>query len=95
MYALISQISYLDFEPIQATPGEVNRELPPDDLAVPSLDLLPKYLVQSTDELITHLDKSVMVRVCNIPHRLYVSILYCLANSQIDCSVGVRVGKLG
>ncbi|KAF9535815.1 asparagine synthase-domain-containing protein [Crepidotus variabilis] len=46
----------------------VNRTLPPDDITLAaSLDIVPEYLRSSTDEFIKQLDRSVKLRVQNIP----------------------------
>ncbi|RDB28658.1 Asparagine synthetase domain-containing protein 1 [Hypsizygus marmoreus] len=48
--------------------GKVNCDMPPEEyLPVTSLDLVPEYLVQAVDDLIYHLDRSVMLRVRDIP----------------------------
>lgn len=51
-------------------PETVNRELPPIDAELPwlqSLDNVPEYLSSAVEDLIFHLDRSVALRVRNIP----------------------------
>jgi len=53
-------------------PGRVNRELPPIDTEPPwlqSLDSVPEYLSSAVEDLIFQLDRSVALRVNNIPGR--------------------------
>ncbi|KAK0505900.1 asparagine synthase-domain-containing protein [Armillaria luteobubalina] len=53
-----------------ADPPKVNPSIPPDTWPrLVSLDKIPDYLSASVDGLISHLDRSVMLRVHNIPHR--------------------------
>ncbi|KAK0246021.1 asparagine synthase-domain-containing protein [Armillaria nabsnona] len=53
-----------------AEPPNVNPSIPPDTWPrLVSLDEIPDYLLASVDALISHLDRSVMLRVHNIPHR--------------------------
>jgi asparagine synthetase B (glutamine-hydrolysing) len=50
----------------------VNREPPPVDIELPllqSLDSVPEYLSSALEDLIFHLDRSVALRVSNIPGR--------------------------
>jgi asparagine synthetase B (glutamine-hydrolysing) len=50
----------------------VNRELPPIDNELPwlqSLDSVREYLSSAIEDLIFHLDRSVALRVSNIPGR--------------------------
>jgi asparagine synthetase B (glutamine-hydrolysing) len=50
----------------------MNRELPPLGTELPwlqSLDSVPKYLSSAVEDLIFHLDRSVALRVSNIPGR--------------------------
>lgn len=50
----------------------MNRELPPVDTELPrlqSLDSVPEYLSSAVEDLIFHLDRSVALRVRNIPGR--------------------------
>jgi hypothetical protein len=50
----------------------MNRELPPLDTELPwlqSLDSVPEYLSSAVEDLIFHLDRSVALRVSNIPGR--------------------------
>ena len=50
----------------------MNRELPPIDTELPwlqSLDSIPEYLSSAVEDLIFHLDRSVALRVSNIPGR--------------------------
>jgi len=53
-------------------PERVNRELPPVDTELPrlqSLDSIPVHLSSAVEDLICHLDRSVALRVRNIPPR--------------------------
>ncbi|KAH7883785.1 asparagine synthase-domain-containing protein [Phlebopus sp. FC_14] len=52
-----------------AEPNKVNATLPPDDLhRIQALDgAIPAPLSQAVDDLISHLDKSIMLRVRDIP----------------------------
>ncbi|THH16765.1 hypothetical protein EW146_g3919 [Bondarzewia mesenterica] len=54
---------------IKAEPSRVNRALPPSDLSsrLETLDEIPSYLGAAVEGLISHLDRSVMLRVRNIP----------------------------
>ena len=55
-------------------PSKVCLHIPPaDSPLVESLDKIPKYLVAVVEDLIYHLDRSVMLRVVNIPQPLWVS----------------------
>ena len=50
----------------------MNRVLPPVDTDLPQLQLLesiPEYLSSAVDDLILHLDRSVVYRVSNIPQQ--------------------------
>lgn len=50
----------------------MNRELPPFDTELPrlqSLDSVPEYLSSAVEDLVFHLDRSVALRVSNIPCR--------------------------
>ncbi|KAF8807600.1 hypothetical protein BYT27DRAFT_7233106 [Phlegmacium glaucopus] len=52
-----------------ARPGKVNTTIPPEDLpCITYLDQIPEYLCQAVDDLIYHLDRSVLLRVRDIPH---------------------------
>lgn len=59
----------------------MNPSIPPDTWPrLVSLDEIPDYLLASVDALISHLDRSVMLRVHNIPHRrsvLLPNIMTC------------------
>ncbi|KAF5377623.1 hypothetical protein D9615_005218 [Tricholomella constricta] len=63
----------LDFSqvPSYAEPSKVNTLLPPpeDVPLVQSLNQMPDHLVKAVDDLIYHLDKSVMLRVRDVPHQ--------------------------
>ncbi|KAL7285665.1 hypothetical protein ACG7TL_000770 [Trametes sanguinea] len=50
-----------------AQPAPVNRSLPTDPPKVTSLDCIPPHLTSAVDDLIAELDRSVMLRVRNIP----------------------------
>ncbi|KAK0465353.1 asparagine synthase-domain-containing protein [Desarmillaria tabescens] len=53
-----------------AQPPKLNPSIPPDTWPrLVSLDEIPDYLLASVDDLISHLDRSVMLRVRNIPPR--------------------------
>ncbi|RPD81814.1 hypothetical protein L226DRAFT_528055 [Lentinus tigrinus ALCF2SS1-7] len=52
-----------------AHPSAVNRTIPNDPPKVESLDSIPPHLTVAVDELIVHLDRSVMLRVRDIPHK--------------------------
>ncbi|KAI0768466.1 asparagine synthase-domain-containing protein [Trametes elegans] len=52
-----------------AEPSRVNGSLPDDPPRVQSLDNIPPHLITAVDDLITHLDNSVMLRVRDIPRR--------------------------
>lgn len=67
-YECISRkLSYLLVQ--QAVPPKINRTIPPEDPArLESLDQIPEFLRQAVDDLIYHLDRSVMLRVRDIPH---------------------------
>ncbi|KAI9512621.1 asparagine synthase-domain-containing protein [Russula earlei] len=55
-----------------ARPERVNRALPPIETKPPplqSLDSIPRYLLSAMEDLISHLDRSVALRVSNIPRR--------------------------
>ncbi|KIL70625.1 hypothetical protein M378DRAFT_183249 [Amanita muscaria Koide BX008] len=49
-----------------ATLRKINRDLPPADYPRPSLDDIPKFLAESVDGLIYHLNRSVELQVKNI-----------------------------
>lgn len=49
-----------------ATLRKINRDLPPADYSRPSLDDIPKFLAESVDGLIYHLNRSVELQVKNI-----------------------------
>ena len=52
----------------QAEPARVNSALPPESPpCLESLDCIPDFLSLPVDELLCHLDKSVMLRVRGIP----------------------------
>lgn len=51
----------------------MNRTIPDDPERIESLDRIPQHLSSAVDDLISHLDRSVMLRVRNIPRREYVS----------------------
>ncbi|KAH9898590.1 asparagine synthase-domain-containing protein [Cubamyces lactineus] len=51
----------------------VNRLLPEDPPKVASLDIIPPHLTAAVDDLIAQLDRSVMLRVQNIPRPHYVA----------------------
>ena len=68
--------------------------LPPIDTELPrlqSLDNVPEYLSSAVEDLISHLDRSVALRVSNIPRR-------SIESSSIDkeriAPVSARVGVL-
>ncbi|KAI9057153.1 hypothetical protein FKP32DRAFT_1638527 [Trametes sanguinea] len=50
-----------------AQPAPVNRSLPDDPPKVTNLDCIPPHLTSAVDDLIAELDRSVMLRVRNIP----------------------------
>lgn len=51
----------------------MNQEIPPLDLPCPiSLDDTSGYLTSAVEDLIAHLDRSVMLRVRDIPSYQYV-----------------------
>ncbi|KAK7694458.1 hypothetical protein QCA50_001644 [Cerrena zonata] len=50
-----------------AIPQTVNRVIPGEEPSVKDLDHIPDYLVKAVDDLIYHLDRSVMLRVRDIP----------------------------
>ncbi|KAI0724371.1 asparagine synthase-domain-containing protein [Cerioporus squamosus] len=52
-----------------ARPSTVNRTIPGDPPNVAALDRIPPHLTVAVDELIAHLDRSVMLRVRDIPRR--------------------------
>ncbi|KAF4623755.1 hypothetical protein D9613_001987 [Agrocybe pediades] len=53
-----------------AEPAKVNTELPPDTIPqLESLETIPEHLVKTVDDLIYHLDRSVFLRVKDIPQR--------------------------
>ncbi|KAH9947984.1 asparagine synthase-domain-containing protein [Amylocystis lapponica] len=52
-----------------AVPSRINRSLPEDIPKAQDLDHVPAHLSGVVDELITQLDRSVMLRVRNIPSR--------------------------
>ncbi|KAF9036442.1 hypothetical protein BDZ89DRAFT_1157526 [Hymenopellis radicata] len=59
-----SSPSSIDF----TRPAAVNVSVPPEDWPhTTTLDVVPDHLVNAVDALISHLDKSVMLRVQNIP----------------------------
>ncbi|KAF8922342.1 asparagine synthase-domain-containing protein [Mucidula mucida] len=59
-----SHPSSIDF----TRPAAVNVSIPPEDWPhTTTLDIVPNHLEDSVDDLISHLDKSVMLRVQNIP----------------------------
>ncbi|KAG5639367.1 hypothetical protein H0H81_003511 [Sphagnurus paluster] len=59
-----------------AEPSQVNTILPPHEYIpqIESLGEVPEYLVKTVDDLIYHLDQSVMLRVRDIPQRSHVPI---------------------
>ncbi|KAJ6604396.1 asparagine synthase-domain-containing protein [Mycena vulgaris] len=71
-------------------PSRVNTALPPDDWPLITGLETPDYMMQAVDELISHLDKSVELRVRDIPQSLpragtpRVAVLF---SGGIDCTV--------
>ena len=60
----------------QAEPAKVNTLIPGEDPPrLQSLDEIPQFLEQTVDEFISHLDRSVRLRVQNIPDYSCVSVL--------------------
>lgn len=53
----------------KAEPHKVNTSIPEDPLRTVDLDHIPEYLGSSVDDLIAHLDRSVMLQTYNIPQR--------------------------
>ena len=54
----------------QVTPIQVNPNVPPEDSPrLESLDHVPLYLAQPLEDLLSQLEKSVMMRVRGIPCR--------------------------
>ena len=54
----------------QVTPIQVNPNVPPEDSPrLESLDHVPLYLAQPVEDLLSQLDRSVMMRVRGIPCR--------------------------
>lgn len=54
-------------------PTKVGLDIPPEDSPLlESLDKVPEYLVEAVNDLIYHLDRSVMLHVVNIPQPLWV-----------------------
>jgi hypothetical protein len=59
----------------QADVARVNPEIPPPEVSWPiSLDDVPEYLTRASKDLIRHLDRSVMLRVRDIPSHPYVCL---------------------
>ncbi|KIK04283.1 hypothetical protein K443DRAFT_93427 [Laccaria amethystina LaAM-08-1] len=50
-----------------ARPSKINESLPPDELAVIESASIPSYLSQVVDDLIDQLNRSVLLRIRNIP----------------------------
>lgn len=74
-----------------AKPSKVNTAIPSKDLpCIKYIDQIPDYLCRAVDDLIYHLDRSVMLRVRDIPHspqtkgKARVAILF---SGGIDSSV--------
>jgi hypothetical protein len=58
---------------LKAVPTKVGLDIPPEDSPLlESLDKVPEYLVEAVNDLIYHLDRSVMLHVVNIPQPLWV-----------------------
>ncbi|KAH9996543.1 asparagine synthase-domain-containing protein, partial [Russula vinacea] len=75
-------------------PGRVNRVLPPIDTELPrlqSLDCVPEYLSSAVEDLISHLDRSVALRVSNISRRSVESPSRDKARSASSVSARVAV----
>jgi asparagine synthetase B (glutamine-hydrolysing) len=73
----------------------VNRELPPIDTELPwlkSLDNVPEYLSSAVEDLIFHLDRSVALRVSNIPGRSVESP--SIDKARLASPVSARVAVL-
>ena len=69
--------------------------LPPTDTELPrlkSLDSVPEYLSSAVEDLILHLDRSVALRVSNIPRRSVESP--STDKERIGPPVSARVGVL-
>ncbi len=72
----------------------MNRELPPIDTELPqlqSLDSVPEYLSSAVEDLIFHLDRSVALRVSDIPCRSAESPSIDKARSAPSVSARVAV----
>jgi hypothetical protein len=62
----------------QAGPADVDRELPPANLHIcASLAEEPEYLAEALQDLISHLDRSVSLRVRDIPPIPWVPLHKC------------------
>lgn len=63
----------------QAEPAKVNTTMPPSDDNFPPPTVLltsaPEYLASAVDDLISHLEESVRLRVCSVPQRSAMSTL--------------------
>jgi asparagine synthetase B (glutamine-hydrolysing) len=72
----------------------VNRVLPPIDRELPqlqSLDSVPEYLSSAVEDLIFHLDRSVALRVSDIPRRSAELLSIDKARSASPVSARVAV----
>lgn len=61
----------------QAEPAKVNSTMPPSDNDFPPptdiFTFTPEYLTSAVDDLISHLEESVRLRVCSVPQQSAVS----------------------
>jgi hypothetical protein len=68
---------------LKGVPSKVGLDIPPEDSPlVESLDKIPEYLVAAVNDLICHLDRSVMLRVINIPQPSWVACPFLV---MVDC----------
>ena len=78
-------------------PGEVNTDIPPQDSPrFESLDEVLEVHLSTVNDFIHHLDRSVMLRVLNIPQPSYVALyhLYTTADLSKRATMNARVAVL-
>ena len=64
--------------------AKVGLDIPPEDSPlVESLDNVPEHLVEAVNDLIYHLDRSVMLHVVNIPQPSWVICFFKLPCSRV------------
>ncbi|KAI0082210.1 hypothetical protein K474DRAFT_1655557 [Panus rudis PR-1116 ss-1] len=70
-----------------AAPSQVDRSLPPDMPLVEGLDNVPEHLLAPVDDFIHHLDRSVKLRVQNVPENQGNARVAVLFSGGIDSTM--------